>query len=256
MVWGMAGPSSRAGSRILLVDADQSLSTPLSYTLEVAGFDVRAAGTGAEALAVIEECVPDIVLLEIMLPDISGIHLCRKIRSGPAHPRPAVIILTSRVEEADRIAGFGAGADDFVTKPFSISELTLRIRARLKARSHEEPPPPGPSESAVTSAGYIVLGPLVIDTASHRVFLRDEEVRLSAQEMRLLTYLAMDPGRMRSRRDLLTAVWGYHPDASSRTLDTHIKRLRDKFGPLAGMIQTAYGVGYRLVAVPPASSKR
>jgi len=245
----MSGTSSRAGNRIVLVDQDQSLRTLLGCTLETAGFDVRVAGTGADALAFIKETVPDMVLLEIVLPDISGLDLCREIRRGPGKFQPAIIIVTSRLEEADRIAGFGAGADDFVTKPFSISELTLRIRARLKARPNEGPAPPAPGKGAVAN-GSLVLGPLVIDTASYRVFLENREVRLSAQEMRLLTYLARDPGRMRSRQDLLAAVWGYHPDASSRTLDTHIKRLRDKFGPLAGMIQTAYGVGYRLVAVP------
>jgi len=125
----------------------------------------------------------------------------------------------------------------------------LRISARLPARKPAaavERAAPPPAEN--NSSRHLVHGPLAIDRASHRVFLNDQEINLSVQEMRLLNYLASEPDKMRSRRDLLSAVWGYHPDATSRTLDTHIKRLRDKFGPLATMIQTVHGVGYRITA--------
>lgn len=253
MVRAMAGTGSQGPTRILIVDDDKSLTNPLRYTLETAGFHVRVAATGGEALELVAAHWPDVVLLDIVLPDVSGLEICRRIRATVGSAQPAVIIVTAKVEEADRIAGFAAGADDFVTKPFGISELLLRIRARMRSL------PAGPQAAEqlpkVTSPSdrEIIIGPLVIDRASYRVFLRDKEVKLSVQEMRLLSYLASEPGRMHTRQDLLTGVWGYHPEASSRTLDTHIKRLRDKFGDLGGMIQTAYGVGYRLTPDPVAT---
>lgn len=147
------------------------------------------------------------------------------------------------------MAGFEVGGDDFVAKPYNLGELMLRISARMPVRG--PPASARPADATLPPDGAlprIVLGPLEIDLASHRVFLSDHEINLSVQEMRLLVYLASEPGKMRTRRDLLTAVWDYHPDATSRTLDTHIKRLRDKFGPLSTMIQTVHGVGYRIIA--------
>jgi two-component system, OmpR family, phosphate regulon response regulator PhoB len=246
----MAGPRSHRPHRLVLTDDDVSLTSPLSYTLETAGFDVKVAATGNAALEMVVEHVPEVVLLDVMLPDISGLEVCRRIRTTDLAFQPAIIVVTAKVEESDRIAGFAAGADDFVTKPFSISELILRIRARMKVRPASESPVESPPKAPPAPAGSIAIGPLLIDGASYRVFLCGKEVKLSVQEMRLLRYLASEPGRMRTRQDLLTDVWGYHPEASSRTLDTHIKRLRDKFGDLGGMIQTAYGVGYRLTPEP------
>jgi len=189
------------------------------------------------------------MLSDIVLPDISGIEVCRKIRASTEHQQPAIIIATAKALEADRVAAFEVGADDFVSKPFSLIELMLRIQARLQGRSTSETAataPPAPEEGEVAAIRRITLGPLKIDRASHRVFLSDKEINLSVQEMRLLVYLASEPTKMHTRRDLLTAVWGYHPEAASRTLDTHVKRLRDKFGAFATMIQTVHGVGYRL----------
>jgi two-component system phosphate regulon response regulator PhoB len=157
-----------------------------------------------------------------------------------------VVILTAKTGESDRVAGFEVGADDFVTKPFSLRELMLRIEVRLRARQGAEL---AASDEALVNEGTderLTLGPLEIDRAGHRVLLSGEEVSFSAQEMRLLAYMASSPGKMHTRRELLTEVWGYRPDVSSRTLDTHVKRIRDKFGPLAWMIQTVHGVGYRL----------
>ncbi len=242
-----SGPSRR----ILVIAADdQASSNAFRYSLEAAGYQVRTAGTGGEGLRLCGGFRPDLVLLEVELPDLSGLEVCRRIRSLPGSGQPAIVILTARAEEADRIASFQVGADDFVPKPFSLSELLLRIRARLPTRpaTAPTPPPPGPAEPAKRDS--LIFGPLEIDKASHRVFLLDRELNLSAQEMRLLIFLAGEPGKMHTRRDLLTGVWGYHPDATSRTLDTHIKRLRDKLGSFASMIQTAHGVGYRLTQAP------
>jgi two-component system phosphate regulon response regulator PhoB len=243
----MLGGPLQEQKRILLVEDDASLSTPLCYSLETAGYAARNAETGTKALAIVAEFAPDLVLLDLMLPDISGLEVCHGIRGRTDIRQPAIIIVTAKSQEADRISGFKAGADDFVTKPFSLSELLLRIRARVLDRPATSASVSVPQAPATPAGdGRVVFGPLSIDKPSHRVFLSSDELTLSAQEMRLLLYLVSEPGRMRTRRELLSAVWGYNPDVTSRTLDTHIKRLRDKFGPLASMIQTAHGVGYRI----------
>jgi two-component system phosphate regulon response regulator PhoB len=168
-----------------------------------------------------------------------------------------VIMLTAKSQELNRVAGFEVGADDYVTKPFSIRELMLRIEARLKARRPAAEPAPG-SKGAKNpeDEARVKVGPLEIDRAEHRVFVSGEEVRVSPLEMRLLLFLVRTPGKMRTRKELLTEVWGYHPEVSSRTLDTHVKRIRDKFGASGDLIQTVRGVGYRLaVHAEPAAQK-
>ena len=251
IVPGMQGNPSQTVKRILLVEDDSTLSTSLSFSLETAGYRVKLLRTGGEALRQFADFSPDMVLLDTVLPDISGFEVCRRIRAVQACPQPAIIIATAKAQEADRVASFEVGADDFVSKPFSLSELMLRIQARLQGRSTGErtavaPPAMEEAETEPEASYRITLGPLEIDRASHRVFLSGKEINLSVQEMRLLIYLASEPGKMHTRRDLLTAVWSYHPEAASRTLDTHIKRVRDKFGSFATMIQTVHGVGYRL----------
>jgi len=219
-------------------------------TLEASGYRVQMVASGRAGLQLCEAFRPDVVLLDIDIDDMPGLEVCKQIRARTDLPQPAIIIVTARNQEIDRIAGFGLGADDFVPKPFSLSELLLRIRARLSSHP-TQPIPHSPAERGDDQVPRrLNLGPLQIDKSSHRVFLLDKELNLSLQEMRLLIYLASEPGRMRTRGELLTAVWGYHPEAISRTLDTHIKRLRDKFGAMAGMIQTAHGVGYRLTPSP------
>ena len=249
IVRGMLGTSSQAARRILLVEDDPTFSSSLCYSLKAAGYQVKVARTGADALRQFSEFGPDMVLLDTVLPDISGFEVCRKIRASTGRQQPAIIIATAKAQETERVAAFEVGADDFVSKPFSLTELMLRIQARLHGRSTSEAAamaPPALEEREAEAVRRITLGPLEIDRASHRVFLSEKEINLSVQEMRLLVYLASEPGKMRTRRDLLVAVWDYHPEAASRTLDTHIKRLRDKFGAFATMIQTVHGVGYRI----------
>jgi two-component system phosphate regulon response regulator PhoB len=207
---------------------------------------VQVVGTGEEALRVFPDLCPDLVLLDISLPDCSGFEVCRRIRASAVARQPAVVILTAKTGESDRVAGFEVGADDFVTKPFSLRELMLRIEVRLRARQGAELAASDEALVPEETDERLTLGPLEIDRAGHRVLLSGEEISFSAQEMRLLMYMASSPGKMHTRRELLTEVWGYRPDVSSRTLDTHVKRIRDKFGPLAWMIQTVHGVGYRL----------
>ncbi len=234
---------------VLLVENESGSGASLLYSLEAAGYRGQVVDQGQEALRIVEQMHPDLVLLDLALPDISGFEICRRIRMT-ASPQPVVIIVTAKNQETDRVAGFEVGADDFVTKPFSVRELMLRIQVRLQARrSSEDPRSPVPSPE---SQGRITIGPLEIDSAGHHVYLHGRELNVSAQEMRLLTFLAQIPGKMHARQELLSEVWGYRPDATSRTLDTHIKRLRDKLGNDASMIQTVHGVGYRLI--PPVSA--
>jgi two-component system phosphate regulon response regulator PhoB len=249
----MPGVASKGTQRILLVEDDPSLSTSLCYSLEAAGYLARVALTGEEALTVFANWSPDLILLDVQLPGMSGYEVCRSIRGQKDIRQPAIIIVTAKAQETDRVAGFEVGADDFVTKPFSLSELLLRIHARLHGRTLSEARNQRAQGSAAEYRAF-AMGPLEIDQMSHRVFLSGVEINLSVQEMRLLAYLASEPGKMRSRREILTSVWDYHPEAASRTLDTHIKRLRDKFGQLASMIQTVHGVGYRLTLPTPAPS--
>jgi len=246
---GMVEASSRPVNRILVVEDETDLSTSLSYSLRATGYKVEAVERGELALEALTSFHPDLVLLDIMLPDMSGFEVCRRIRSTATGAQPAVVMLTARTQELDRVAGFEVGADDYVTKPFSIRELVLRIDARLKARSRIADAALVSKETAKPAEDErIAVGPLEIDRTEHRVFVSGEEVHVSALEMRLLLYLARPCGKMRTRRELLTEVWGYHPEVSSRTLDTHIKRIRDKFGEAGEVIQTVRGVGYRLEA--------
>jgi two-component system phosphate regulon response regulator PhoB len=236
----------RPATRILVVEDEPDLSTSLSYSLRAGGYEVQEADCGEAALQGVARFRPELVVLDIMLPDMSGFEVCRRIRAS-AEEQPAVVMLTARGQELDRVAGFEVGADDYVTKPFSIRELMLRIEARLKAhRPTQQGFRPGQKAIVESATDRVKVGPLTIDKAEHRVFVEDEEVHVSALEMRLLLYLARTPGKMRTRKELLTEVWGYHPEVLSRTLDTHIKRIRDKFGSAGDVIQTVRGVGYRL----------
>jgi two-component system phosphate regulon response regulator PhoB len=267
MVRTMVALGSDSPKAILIVENEPSASISLRYSLEAAGYGVRLAKTAAEALRLFDESAPDLMLLDLVLPDQSGLDVCRRLRATARGEHTVIIVLSARAEEADRVASFEVGADDFVTKPFSIGELLLRIQARLSngARALSPAPPVADLSDDGSAPGRLVLGPLRVERASHRVFLDQREITLSAQEMRLLVFLAADPNKMRTRRELLTEVWGYHPEATSRTLDTHIKRLRDKFGAFASMIQTVHGVGYRFAlpgqqsddqAHPPAKRRR
>jgi len=233
--------------RVLVVEDEVDLSSSLAYALRANGYDALVADRGTLAIEALATFRPDLVLLDLMLPDMSGLEICRKVRGTTDPGQPAVIILSGRAQEIDRVVGFEIGADDYVVKPFSVRELMLRIEARLRTRK-------AASEAGVTKAVAAVGQPgarfslrnLSVDESSHRVFVDGAEVHVSALEMRVLVFLFHSPGRMRTRRELLTEVWGYHPDVASRTVDTHIKRLRDKLGSAADLLQTVRGVGFRL----------
>ena len=235
-----------AERRVLVVEDEADLRELLTYNLEAAGFTVHAADRGLDGLAEAQGFAPDVVLLDLMLPDIPGAEVCRRIRASERSvPQPAIVMLTAKGDEIDRVVGFELGADDYVVKPFSMRELVLRVNAILRARRS-----PGAAErsGSPTARRRYVVGPLEVDADRYHVFVSGEEVHVSAMEMRLLIYLMEHRGRARSREDLLGDVWGYKPDISTRTVDTHVKRLRDKLGPAGSLVETVRGMGYRLSA--------
>lgn len=236
-------PQTSRRARLLVVEDETDLCRSLEYALKASGYDVRVADRGDIALRVLDEFEPDLVLLDVMLPDILGLDICRRIHRMPEARRAVVVILSARVEEADRVAGFEAGADDYVVKPFNVRELILRIEARLKSRDSLLAPD---EEKRPRRAELLMVGSLAVDEKAHRVFVGGREVHVSALEMRLILHLMRAPGRMCTRRKLLTEVWGYHPEVSSRTVDTHVKRLRDKLGEASELLQTVRGIGFRL----------
>ncbi|MCA9561094.1 MAG: response regulator transcription factor, partial [Myxococcales bacterium] len=185
------------------------------------------------------EPIPDLVLLDLMLPDMSGTEVCRKLRADERTKDVPVMMVTAKGEEIDRVVGFEVGADDYVVKPFSLRELLLRVRAVLRrARTGEE------SEDEIT------FGRLRIDTPGHHVWVDEEEVKLTALEFRLLTTFHARRGRVQTREMLLSDVWGYQAEVTTRTVDTHVKRLREKLGEAGQYIETVRGVGYRFRARP------
>ena len=231
--------------KVLIVEDETDLRELLTYNLSAAGFTVQSVENGTDGLAAVQKFAPDVVLLDLMLPDIPGTEVCRRIRGGEVGARqPAVMMLTAKGEEIDRVVGFELGADDYVVKPFSVRELVLRVGAIMRR------PPAANGTSAPQRRRYAV-GPLELDVDGHHVFVNGKEVHVSTLEMRLLVYLVEHRGRVRSREDLLEDVWGYKPGVSTRTIDTHVKRLRDKRGIAGGLIETVRGTGYRLSAEHP-----
>jgi two-component system phosphate regulon response regulator PhoB len=194
------------------------------------------AATGEAALTAAREQRPELVLLDLMLPDIPGTEVCRQLRAETATRDVLIVMLTAKGEEADRVRGFEMGADDYVTKPFSVRELVLRLKAILRRSG---PPRDG--------SAPLKLGALELDIAAHRFYVEGKEVALTALEFRLLEYLLARVGRVQTREQLLEEVWGLSSSLETRTIDTHVMRLRDKLGPSRSLLETVRGVGYRLV---------
>lgn len=221
---------------ILAVEDEDALATLLHYNLEKEGYDVGLAGDGEEALVMIDEKLPDLIVLDWMLPKVSGIEVCRRLRARPETRNVPILLLTARGEESDRIRGLDTGADDYVTKPFSMSELSARIRAVLRRIR------PGLAEDRIRN------GDIVIDRVAHRVKRGTREVHLGPTEFRLLDYFMQHPGRVFSREQLLDAVWGSDVYVEARTVDVHVGRLRKALNDREEQdpIRTVRSAGYSL----------
>jgi two-component system, OmpR family, phosphate regulon response regulator PhoB len=223
---------------VLVVEDEDALSTLLRYNLEKEGFAVSEARDGEEALLQLKEQKPDAVLLDWMLPRLSGLELCRQIRRAPAWRDLPVIMLTARGEEGDRVRGLDSGADDYVVKPFSTSELIARLKAVIRRAR------------PAAQAEVLRFGDLTLDGAAHRVTRNGESVHLGPTEFRLLRFLLERPGRVFSREQLLDAVWGRDAEVELRTVDVHIRRLRKALNASArrDLIRTVRSAGYALDA--------
>ena len=225
---------------MLVVEDDHDIAELIAHYLRRAGHAVECVTSGTAALARAKADPPDLLVLDLMLPGMDGLVVCQALRRDPPTAAIPIIMLTARGEEAERIAGLELGADDYVTKPFSPGELTARVAALLRRTQRAAAPPPA------TTASVLRYGPLTIDVERHVVDVDGREVRLTAKEFLLLQYLVEHPGRVLSRDLLLTDVWGYQYTGGTRTVDVHIRRLREKLPFLADAIVTIPQFGYRL----------
>jgi len=220
--------------RILVVEDDKDIMEVIAYSLSRAGFHVVSAADGEEALRVLEKEVPELIILDLLLPKIDGKEVCRRIKQNEKTRNVPVLMLTALGEEMDRVVGFELGADDYVVKPFSPRELVLRVSAILRRMRPKDEP-----------VQKLEFGELAIYPESFKVEVDGREVSLTSTEFRLLHFLASNPGRILTREVLLDRVWGYTYEGYARTVDTHVYRLREKLGRAGSRIETVRGIGYR-----------
>ena len=218
---------------VLIVDDDPDILRLVTYNLKQAGFETQTAGTGREALEAVQKQAPDLIILDVMLPDVEGLEVCRTLRSQESTRRIPIVMLTARGEEIDRVVGFELGADDYVMKPFSPRELVLRVKSILR-RLHDDRPE------------TLRFGDIQIYPERRQCFVGKKTVALTMKEFDLLYELMRGRGNVSTREGLMDRVWGYHGEADSRTLDTHVRRLREKLGSAGGSIETVRGVGFRI----------
>jgi two-component system alkaline phosphatase synthesis response regulator PhoP len=226
-------------SSILIVEDDSDIAQLIEHYLRKAGHEVERLSSGSAVMPRLLRRQADLVILDLMLPGLDGLHVCQAMRSDPVTAGIPIIMLTARADEADRVSGLELGADDYVTKPFSPKELTARVAALLRRASRPAAP-----------TGIVRYGPIVIDADRHHVGVDGREVKLTAKEFLLLQYLVQHRGRVLSRDLLLTDVWGYQYTGGTRTVDVHIRRLREKMPVLSEAIETIKQFGYRLVERP------
>ena len=227
-------------ARILVIEDERDLQKVLEFNLTQAGHEVLTSLGGRSGLQLARERHPDVVVLDLMLPDLAGTEVCRALKRDPQTRDIAVMMLTAKGEEVDRIVGFELGADDYVVKPFSVRELLLRIDAIVRRRAKPEQVTERPLE----------FGRLRIDRDAHRVWVDEHEIELTALEFKLLVTLFERKNRVQSRSSLLSDVWGIEADVATRTVDTHVKRLREKLGSAGEYVETVRGVGYRFAEAP------
>ena len=226
--------------KILIIEDEPDIRKTLEYNISREGYEVISASSLSEGREKLESASFSLLLLDLMLPDGSGLDLCRELKQDKSLSSMPVIILTAKDDEVDKVVGFELGADDYVTKPFSVRELILRVKAVLKRGERK-------SDNMEVQRQF---GELKIDVDSHEVYVNDEQVSLTALEFKLLRQLVDRRGRVQSRDQLLSDVWGYSSDVTTRTVDTHIKRLREKLGDMGKYVQTIRGVGYKFTRTP------
>jgi DNA-binding response OmpR family regulator len=220
--------------KILVVDDEPEAVELVEFNLKQAGFDVLSAADGAEAVKKARSAAPSLVVLDLMLPEVDGLEVCKMLRRDPATAGIPIVMVTAKAAEIDRILGLELGADDYVTKPFSPRELVLRVKNILQR-----------GRTAGDEQQVLKFGDLFIDMPRHLVSWRAKAIELTATEFKLLTLLAQRRGRVQSREQLLRDVWEYNSLIDTRTVDTHMRRLRDKLGPASKYLDTVRGVGYR-----------
>ncbi len=224
-------------ARILVIEDEQDLGSLLEYNLRADGHEVEVVRTGAAGIGRAKSWKPELTLLDLMLPDISGAEVARLLREGNTRHTP-LIMVTARGEEGDRVKGLELGADDYVVKPFSVKELLLRVKAVLRRHG----------DGAPSEASNLGTGAIHLDVERHEVRVQGKPVVLTALEFKLLKTFLERPGRVQTRETLLSDVWGIDADITTRTVDTHIKRLREKLGTAGDVIETIRGVGYKLAS--------
>ena len=227
---------ARVKSKILVVDDEPDALELIAFNLKSAGFDVLTAADGESALRLARTHLPDLLLLDLMLPEVDGLEVCKILRRDPATSSVPIVMVTAKAAELDRVLGLELGADDYVTKPFSPRELVLRVKNLLRRRTATE-----------EKVERLTVGDLLIDLPRHLVSVQGKPVDLTATEFRLLSVLAERRGRVQSREQLLRDVWNYDNLIDTRTVDTHMRRLREKLGKAARFLDTVRGVGYRFV---------
>ena len=224
-------------SSILVADDEEDVLSLVAANLKTAGFTVFQAEDGPSALQKARNLTPALIVLDLMLPGMSGLEVCKALKGDAKTAGIPIIMLTAKAEEVDRVLGLELGADDYITKPFSPRELVLRVKSVLRRN-------PTTKEEA---QGSLKIGPLAIDRERHQVRVKNKEIELTATEYKLILLLVERRGRVQSREALLNEVWGYESLIDTRTVDTHVRRLREKLGPAADCIETVRGFGYRVV---------
>lgn len=222
--------------KILVVDDEPDVTDLLAYALKSKGFLVETVNNPNASFGLARTFLPDLVILDVMMPELNGIQICRMLRADPALKRVPVVFLTAKAEENDRIQGLESGADDYICKPFSTKELILRVQSILRRVN----------EGKIEEPKQLHIGAIALDVDRHKVTLHGEPIELTATEFKLLRLLMERRGRVQTREHLLINVWNYETEIETRTVDTHVRRLREKLGDEADWIETIRGVGYRM----------
>ena len=228
--------SDQKPRKILIVDDETDVADLVAYHLRAKGYQVETVNDPTASIGAARSFLPDLLILDIMMPDLNGMQICRIIRADPRLQQVPIIFLTAKAEENDRISGFETGCDDYICKPFSTKELVLRVQSILRRVSDEAP----------AEAKHLQAGQIVLDIERHEVTLHGRPVELTATEFKLLRLLMERRGRVQTREHLLINVWNYETEIETRTVDTHVRRLREKLGSEADWIETIRGVGYRM----------